>query len=123
MAKNRTISNRFKPIKNYSSIAAGGKRVIPINGKYVEGYNKAFGKSPVKQISKPSATKAALKATTSLTKPSSPAFAKTVKTIQAQTMRIKGLQKMRSQISKATPSKAQPTKTIKRKPPTKGKGR
>ena len=102
-------------IRNAHLIGKGGKRVKAINGSFREGYRQAFGKPKPKA----SPVKTALKSTTSLTPPSSGAFAKAVKTAKAKPVR-RVTPQMRSAI-KRTPTPKNVSRTIKRKPPTKGR--
>lgn len=115
MAKKRPPVPPKPMLRNAHMVGKGGKQIKPVNGKWVDGYKQAFGKPKAKATP----VKTAMKATTSLTPPSSKAFAKTVKTAKAQPSRQIS-SKMRQAMSKPKPPK-NVARTIKRKPPTKGR--
>ena len=116
MAKKRIVRPAKAPLRNAHMIGKGGKQLKKQAGKtWVDAHRKAYGKPKAKATP----VKTAMKATTSLTPPSSKAFAKTVKTAKAQpTRQISS--KMRQAMKKPAPPK-NVARTIKRKPPTKGR--
>jgi len=113
MAKRRIVRPN---IKNAHLIGKGGKQLKKQAGK---SWVSAFKKAHATPKAKANPVKTALKSTTRLTPPKSTAFKKTVKAAKAQPVRQIS-SKMRQAMKKTTPPK-NVARTIKRKPPTKGR--
>lgn len=116
MAKKRVVRPAKTPLRKSHLIGQGGKQLKKQAGKtWVDAYKKAYGKPKAKATP----VKTALKSTTSLTPPKSSAFSKAVKTAKARPAKQIS-SKMRQAMNKPKPPK-NVVRTVKRKPPTKGR--
>ena len=126
MAKKRTLNKGRIRIRNAHLIGKGGKQLRPINGSYLKSYNKIYGKAKSKVQNKAKVIKAPSKSNNVRVVQRKPTlYAKSAKASKVRTTRMKGLHKMKERL-RNTPSTSltmQKRKLMKRKPPTKGRGR
>ena len=121
MAKKRILNKGRAVIRNAHLIGSGGKKINPVKGSWVKGYNKAMAKpkaktAPIKAI--------ALKSKIGRVPKKTYKFSKKIHVTKAKSS--PAIKRVNRNIKRAVPRKPSPQMTMKsrkpaRKPPTRGR--